>query len=234
VAQHAVPERERTTTSGNRWSARSKCRLRLFHEGDGRFDGAVYQHICNRMRQYRRRCGQRSAYRAGGHADRTAIVREAVVMVAGLAAIGLLNDCNERVTLVAANHVDMTEGQHKVQRQRNQRKPRTEPDMVTKQTHHDAFKMPPQPAGLFWPTIDLSRRAGRVNRNPATVWPVSRFRDSGVANRPQPSAAPTSTQISRSDFRMKRSLPKLAHLRHSGLHRAMSALWGNPENICSD
>jgi len=86
------------------------------------------------MGQCRRRRGQRIADRAGGHADWTAIVRQTIVMMTALA-IGMRERRNLRVALTATDRVDVTKGQAKIDDERDQRQPRTLPDMVTKQTH---------------------------------------------------------------------------------------------------
>jgi len=56
-------------------------------------------------------------------------------MAAGLTAIGRRDGSDEPVALTAADGVDVTKRQRKVQRQRDQREPRTKSDMVTNQTH---------------------------------------------------------------------------------------------------
>ena len=56
-------------------------------------------------------------------------------MAAGLTAIGRRDRSDEPVALTAADGVDVTKRQRKVQRQRDQREPRTKSDMVTNQTH---------------------------------------------------------------------------------------------------
>jgi hypothetical protein len=126
--------------SGDGWRARSEGSLRLLDDGKDRFGRAADRHIGNRMQQRGRRRSERIADGRGRHADRAAIIYETIVMMAGLAAIGEGNRRNQEITLTTADGVDVTEGQRKVQRKRDQRQPRTKLDTVTKQTHHDASK----------------------------------------------------------------------------------------------
>jgi hypothetical protein len=53
----------------------------------------------------------------------------------GLAAIGRRNGCDQCIALTTTDRVDVTEGQAKVDDERDQRKPRTERNIVPKPTH---------------------------------------------------------------------------------------------------
>jgi len=122
-------------TSGNRRSARLECGPRGFKESNSRLGGAVDQGIGTRMSERRRRRSQCIGYCARPHADRTAIVGEAIVMMAGPPAIGKCDRRDEPVALTAADRVAVSKRQCKVQRQRDQREQRNLPDMITKPIH---------------------------------------------------------------------------------------------------
>jgi len=122
-------------TSGNRRSARLECCPRGFKESNSRRGGAVVQGIGTRMSERRRRRSQCIGYCARRHADRTAIVGEALVMMVGPAAIRRCDRRDEPVVLTAADCVAVSKRQRKVQRQRDQREQGPLPNMITKPMH---------------------------------------------------------------------------------------------------
>ena len=73
------------------------------------------------MRQRRRRRSERLAHRSGGDTDRARIV-----VMAGLGGIGWRNGYSQPIALIATARMVVSKGQRKVQRQRHQRKPRTQ------------------------------------------------------------------------------------------------------------
>lgn len=101
------------------------------------FDRTIDGSVSKLDRQRRRRRGERGADRGGGHADRAEIVGLAVVrMVRRLATVGR---CNDQAVLgaVAADRVDVAEGQRNVDGQRDQREPRTMPDIIPNPAHSE-------------------------------------------------------------------------------------------------
>jgi hypothetical protein len=125
--------------SGNRRPARLKRRpWRLNQENDG-FDRPIDRYGGKFQWQRRRRGGQRVPHRRHSHADRAEIVSMAVVVSALLPAVvgrGNGRRCgNPAPGSLAADRVEVTKGQPKVYRQRNQRQPCTLPDRAPKPAH---------------------------------------------------------------------------------------------------
>lgn len=78
--------------------------------------------------------------RAGGHADRTEQIDLITVMVTRrLPTIGQANGCYLRCGLMpepsAVDRMNVTEGQAKVDGERDERQPSAMPDMITKPAH---------------------------------------------------------------------------------------------------
>ena len=85
--------------------------------------------------------------RTDGHADRTKrIGRVTVVSARRLPIIGRNNRRYLRgkamLEALAVDPMNVTKGQAKIDGERNQRKPRNSPDMVTKPVHHGRAKFP--------------------------------------------------------------------------------------------
>jgi len=91
----------------------------------------------------------------GGHANRAEqIGRVTVVMARCLPVVGRGNRSNRGETMpevLAADGMDVSKRQAEIDGERNQRKPRTAPDMVTKPTHYGraSFSEDPSPATAF-------------------------------------------------------------------------------------
>jgi hypothetical protein len=122
--------------SGDRRSARSEGSLGLPGKRKDRFRSAIDPDLGNRLGQERRRRGQRISQGEGSHADRTRVVRQPIVMMAGLVAICWPSRRHQRLGTRAAG-VEVAKGQRKVQRQRHQRKPRNKANMISNQTHQE-------------------------------------------------------------------------------------------------
>jgi hypothetical protein len=156
--------------SGNRWSARSKRRARRLHDAKVLLDRVIDDGDAKFDRQRGRRRGEGGAHRGGGHADRAEIVRLVVGRLVLRLIAALRGDrCDQRAGTLQAcpvRRVNMTEGQGQIDGERNQREPRTLPDMITKPAHSELDRRLPQP-----PTgrMILSDPAGRSIGSPSCM-----------------------------------------------------------------
>jgi len=171
--------------SGKRWPARLKRRPRRLDESKDCYDRTIDRYVVKLQRQHRRRRGKRARHRSRGHADRTEIVGMAIVgMTLVLAAFRGGNrrryGGNSAAGSLSADGMDVTKGQPKVNRQRDQRQPRTLPDGVPKPAHssrsvpcrilwnsaRSAILAEPQGASIGSPWSHSARIAGKRRQIP--------------------------------------------------------------------
>ena len=136
--------------SGNRWSARLKGRAWRPWNGCSLFDRVIDGRVRELDRQRWRRGRQRGAHRGGGHADRAEIIGLVVRGVVWCRAIALRrgDGRDQRAGSLSARPVEgmnVTEGQGQIDGKRDQRKPRTLTDMITKPAHSEPDRRLLQP-----------------------------------------------------------------------------------------